>query len=1084
MSEASKEAGGGAVDAESFSSVDIVDLVNLGDGSDSDDDDVSTASADQHDEGGRHHRHHHGMRAVRERVHTKRKERKEKRKERRAAHKHVHGNPVTTPAERTSTASTSVPQPAAAGQGDNEDQSIDSSSAGGSVRRHPRKARRSWTLVTAGKELRAAYPRAVAVAESVLRQLGSPREAPTALELLRTSDTLRWMDAQCVTGRRGQRSTVLGAFVRTCASRGYTEALECAIAAVPGCVDAPDDHGRTALHWAAHCCHLVTLNRLMDLGADSAREKDGGETLLHVLAKRRIALKGIARGTWLTRATHYVAAGAAASSSSSGAGAAAAGAERDGDASDSTAASAPGGKGLLPKLFFSRSRAASVAGSTHTRSSDDDDNNDAAAAAAAAAATQLPPPPVFSEGAGAAESEPGQAPAAAGGAVGKEAAGAESEHGSRTGHKRFTTAMEALVAVFTPDKTNTVDDGADGDEAAADAELSDWSNESIESESGTGDEASSLGSDVLSSNTSHADYSDSSEDGDDADGDGNDTKPGKDDGDDDDEDDEDDGGEAEEESTDKGKSKPGSLTTTTTSVAKVLQARLSAVMAAFERPTQEGGASSGSGEGDSAKRVDWSQFTDEGALSKVVPEFGELVCATTRRLCRILDPRAPNAAGQTPVALAKRHRNVLVARTLCECIAELDRAAEPPQPSVPASILSFLHHSSSSSSDLAVQATQGTTPATATATTGGATTAAAPEAQQTEGRVKKYRTRREYIAQLRTIMDMQPHRVPLAPLAPYKRGDKVRILSMDGGGIRCIMHPMVLGQILQRFPDFIDRTYMFCGCSGSSPICSMLQLGYNCVQLRALLEQSAVQTLTKKEGNQITGFKYSSKWMRLSYDLIFGDMRLVDMPRAQVVPAFHLDNGFVPDPQQQPGQQQQGQQQQGERRADSTMMNNIGPGCGTERLADMCMRSGSAPTYFRCYQGFVDGGVFCNNAAGSGVPLCAGVPPQGCGVDLQDIVCLALGTGYSCQPYFADEKLVVSGGVLDYGIGILDLYDLGQRFFIDNVLRAQLGDRYFRFNPPTSGIKLDNVDQIPDLKALFATIDLTPLMDWIATHWY
>ena len=292
---------------------------------------------------------------------------------------------------------------------------------------------------------------------------------------------------------------------------------------------------------------------------------------------------------------------------------------------------------------------------------------------------------------------------------------------------------------------------------------------------------------------------------------------------------------------------------------------------------------------------------------------------------------------------------------------------------------------------------------------------------------------------------------------------------MDGGGIRCIMHPLVLGQILARFPDFLERTFMFCGCSGSSPICCMLQMGYTLEQLRALLELSAVQTLTKREGNQITGFKYTSKWMRLSYDLVFGDLRLVDLPRAQVVPAFQLDNGAA---------------EPAERRADSTMMNNVAPGCGTERLADMCMRSGSAPTYFRCYQGFVDGGVFCNNPAGYGVPLATGEKPHGCGVDLADVVCLALGTGYSCQPYLADERLVVSGGVLDYGVGILDLYDLGQRFFIDNALRTQLGRRYFRFNPPTAGIKLDCVDQIADLKTRLAATDLTPLMQWIEANWY
>lgn len=1057
MSKTSKEAAGGTADAESFSSVDIVDLVNLGDGSDSD-----VSATDKRDDDSRHH--HHGMHALRERVHSKHKERRKKRKERHAAHKHAHRNadsdatppPTTAGAAAKTTTTTTETQKscedASAADEGSSSMSVSSSVGASKETTSRRRRRRSWSLITASRELRAAFPRAVAVAESVLRQLGHEDEAAGALELLRTSETLRWMDAQSVPGRRGQRSTVLGAFVRTCAARGYTAALECAVAAVPGCVDAPDDHGRTALHWAAHRCHLVTLNRLIDLGADSAREKDGGETLLHVLAKRRIALKGIARGTWLARATHYVAAAgpSSASASASSTAAASGAADRDGDVSDST-----NGKGLLPKLFFSRSRASSVVGSAHTPRDGGDDSKDDEDGRA---------PPPF------AESESGQMPATADGAVAKEASGSDSEHGSRAAHKRLATAMEALVAVFTPDRTNTTAED-DDDAAGDDADLSDWSNESIESESGTGNEASSLGSDALSSNTSHADCSDSSEDGDGASQrDGEEEEA-------DEEDDEDD-----EEST-ATKGKQPAAATTTVSVAKVLQTRLSAVLAAFERSTQEGG---GAGEGEGAKKVDWSQFTDEGALSKVVPEFGELVCATTRRLCHILDPRAPNAAGQTPVALARRHRNVLVARTLCECIAELDRPAEPPQPS--SSILSFLHHPSSSNSDsvaaaaasAAAAAAPGAT--TTTAASGGAANASDTRQQKgtgtaSEGKVKKYRTRREYIEQLRSIMDLHPHRVPLAPLAPYKRGEKVRILSMDGGGIRCIMHPMVLGQILQRFPDFIDCTFMFCGCSGSSPICSMLQLGYNCVQLRALLEQSAVQTLTKKEGNQITGFKYSSKWMRLSYDLIFGDMRLVDMPRAQVVPAFHLDNGFIPDSQQQG-------QQPGERRADSTMMNNIGPGCGTERLADMCMRSGSAPTYFRCYQGFVDGGVFCNNAAGSGVPLCSGVPPYGCGVDLQDIVCLALGTGYSCQPYFADEKLVVSGGVLDYGVGILDLYDLGQRFFIDNALRAQLGDRYFRFNPPTSGIKLDNVEQIPELKALFPFIDLNPLMDWIATHWY
>ena len=87
------------------------------------------------------------------------------------------------------------------------------------------------------------------------------------------------------------------------------------------------------------------------------------------------------------------------------------------------------------------------------------------------------------------------------------------------------------------------------------------------------------------------------------------------------------------------------------------------------------------------------------------------------------------------------------------------------------------------------------------------------------------------------------------------------------------------------------------------------------------------------------------------FDVLFGKMRLRDMPRATVLPTLLLDNGLEED----------------QRRADALMMSSIGEDLSGTRIGDACIRSGSAPTFFRCYQGCVDGAVYANNPALCGV---------------------------------------------------------------------------------------------------------------------
>ena len=117
MSKGSKEAAGHE-DADSFLSADIVDLVNLEDDTDDDlDEDPRSSTA------------------------------------------------------ATATAHAAAPtQTHAAAQ--TQAQAAETGSSSESQKAHKRRARRSTLLITASRELRAQHARAVAVAESILRQLG------------------------------------------------------------------------------------------------------------------------------------------------------------------------------------------------------------------------------------------------------------------------------------------------------------------------------------------------------------------------------------------------------------------------------------------------------------------------------------------------------------------------------------------------------------------------------------------------------------------------------------------------------------------------------------------------------------------------------------------------------------------------------------------------------------------------------------------------------------------------------------------------------------------------------------------------
>src|SRR5207248_2705120 len=75
---------------------------------------------------------------------------------------------------------------------------------------------------------------------------------------------------------------------------------------------------------------------------------------------------------------------------------------------------------------------------------------------------------------------------------------------------------------------------------------------------------------------------------------------------------------------------------------------------------------------------------------------------------------------------------------------------------------------------------------------------------------------------------------------------------------------------------------------------------------------------------------------------------------------------------------------------------------GDQKAIDVIMRSSAAPTYFRIYEGFIDGGVVANNP--SMCALAQAVNPGTGGQRLEDTVLLSIGTGTTTAPPITSRK--------------------------------------------------------------------------------
>ena len=953
----------------------------------------------------------------------------------------------------------------------------------------------------------AASERLQSVADALLMQLATPDKSAQAISFVRETNTLQWMS---------KHPALFARFLGTCAARNHADVLQHAAFVCPGCLAAlRDRHGNTLLHISARHGSLLTLNRLLDLGTDPHVCNDKQETVLHVMARRAFVVPKPRAAFGFSRSSR---ASDDSDADSAAATAAAAPAPQTQDGAPSPAP-APQQHSVFSFGRHKRSTSGEEAQAGHEGASESSGTTDDAAAAAAAAGAEQPQSPVlgekeprsnwrskasmylqmhsFKKSASPASAESESASAAAAAAASPQMSSAATatspttattaatgDAGAQTAEAEGTTApaederkkskvVEAFrrIPIFkkkgkspstspmlgctqTPGGEDAAAD--DGDRSVdehsvlvvdisrpldplemSEATVADIDDDEMYHSDGEDFAPPQTRGPSALRNGSTAFDADGGDDEDDKDLNSEeheherDEETGKDslnddkeqpqqqqeeEGDDEsDEDDEDDEqSESEEEDTE------GDM--------------IMMAIAAEQQKTSTKIATSSKEKEKEKKEVDWNKFSEDGSLERAVQKMKaeELLAFTVQRLCQLIGADGRNVLGRTPLDLALKYHNEAMVRALRECGAV---------------------GSSGSTGD--ARGTRGKT---------GASLAAVVK------RLSADPTGR-YIQSVRDIMDRTPNRSPLCRLVLRPR-TKYRVLSMDGGGIRCLMHPIILRRVLERYPTFLDCTALFCGCSGSAAMATMLVCGFTPQQVCDCCELSAMRTLRKPEGNGVTGVKFTSQWLRLMADLLYGDIRLKDLARHVLIPTYQLDNS-ARTPEQ--------------RKGEVVLMHNLVPGPTSDiTVTDACMRSSAAPTYFRCYQGYVDGGVFANNPSACAWPVLLGPAPHGLALAPADLVCLSLGTGNAHRRFIDDERLI-DGGIYQWGLNVLDLFNTAALEFNDTTGRLMLGDRYYRHHPSLVGqgpIKLDNWKCAPILKNFAETINLDPLFAWIDKHWF
>lgn len=294
---------------------------------------------------------------------------------------------------------------------------------------------------------------------------------------------------------------------------------------------------------------------------------------------------------------------------------------------------------------------------------------------------------------------------------------------------------------------------------------------------------------------------------------------------------------------------------------------------------------------------------------------------------------------------------------------------------------------------------------------------------------------------------------------------KFRIVSFDGGGIRGLVSLAILRRLMESNPYLLDGVDMFSGTSTGGIIALGLAAGLRPDFLIDLYMRKGGDIFTRRWSHflGLVGARYKHRPLEKILEGVFGDMRLSDIKKKVLIPTFDLDNEC-----------------EGVRRWAPKFFHNFGDDVDRkEFIKDVALATSAAPTYFKSWNGYVDGGLIANNSSLSAV-IQALDKRYDKDRSIDDIRVLSLGTGETSN-YVKGED--VDLGMLNVGT-LMEMVLDGTEEVPHHQCRIMLGNNYRRLNPYNyKCVGLDDWKQSEYLVNLGDSCDLGDTPEWLKETW-
>jgi patatin-like phospholipase/acyl hydrolase len=294
----------------------------------------------------------------------------------------------------------------------------------------------------------------------------------------------------------------------------------------------------------------------------------------------------------------------------------------------------------------------------------------------------------------------------------------------------------------------------------------------------------------------------------------------------------------------------------------------------------------------------------------------------------------------------------------------------------------------------------------------------------------------------------------------------MRILSLDGGGIRGVLTAKLLVRLDEACPGLLASVDLIAGTSTGGIQALYLAAGGTPQDLLDLYQDRAEDIFKKRDwwdalnpADELWRADFGHEDIYGVLTDVLGDTRMGDLQKDVLVPAFDM-------------------RRWGLKFYDRSKKNVL--------ARDVARMTSAAPSYWPAFNWHLDGGLVANNPADCAVVEAVDLLQQSgrsVGECLLCISCLSVGTGkvprkppapeHDWDGGLAEVLPVVLNATMEGSVGA-------------SAYRAQklLQDRFFRINPSLAGeIDLSDLDAIPDLIRVADGADLDAAVSWMKEHW-